>query len=221
MPAAYGDDLAYIHHVGYAGFAEERAPELIALLREARAKSIVELGCGTGLATRLLTKAGFTVLGIDSSPAMLKLARKTAPKAKFRRGSFTQAVPRADAIVAVGEVFNYGRHDLGPVFRRLRKATRMLAFDFAGPGRVAQEASRTFRTGRDWAVLVKRTVDGNRLTREITSFVKHGSHYRRSEETHEQTLYNPAAMLTLLRRAGFKPYLTGALAPGHYAVTAL
>ena len=221
MPAAYGDDLAYIHHVGYAGFAEERAAELIRLLRQARAKKIVELGCGTGVATKLLTKAGFEVLGIEPSAAMLKLAKKTAPKARLRRGSFTEAVPAADAIVAVGEVFNYGRHDLGPVFNRLRKSTRLLAFDFAGPGRVSLDASRTFRTGADWAVLVKRTIDGTRLTRHITSFVKRGSGYRRSEETHEQTLYSPGAMLTLLRKAGFKPNLTGALAPGHYAVTAL
>ena len=221
MPPAYGEDLAYIHHVGFSAFADEQAPKLVELLREARARTVVELGCGSGAATRHFTRAGFSVTAIDSSPAMLKLAKKTAPKAKFLKGTFQQATPKADAVVAVGEVFNYGTAKLLPVFKRLRKTTRMLMFDFAGPGRTPQETTRSFRSGSDWAVLVKRVTDGPRLTRHITSFVKRGALYRRREETHVQTLYNPASMLALLENAGFTPYLTGALAPGHYAVTAL
>lgn len=183
-------------------------------------KTVIELGCGSGIATRHLTRAGFETTAIDPSPAMLALAKRNAPKASFRRGTVQQPTPKADAIVAVGEVFNYVRTSLLPIFKRLRKATPLLAFDFAGPGRVSDTTTRSFRTGSDWAVLVKRTLDEDRLTRHITSFVKHGATYRRTEETHTQTLYSPAAMLKLLRRAGFKPTLTGALAPGHYAVTA-
>ena len=37
---------------------------------------IAELGCGTGTMTELLSKAGYDMIGIDNSPAMLDLANK-------------------------------------------------------------------------------------------------------------------------------------------------
>ncbi len=218
--ALYGDDLAYIHHSGYGFFAEAQAPKLAALLHQHHVKTVVELGCGSGIVARHLTRAGFRVTGIDASPAMIKLAKKVAPKATLKVGSFTAAPPKADAVVAVGEVFNYGSANLLPVFRRIRKAARVLAFDFAGPGRAEQKTSKSFTLGRDWAVLVKRKESGNRLTRRITSFVKRGAGYRRSDEEHVVTLYAPKAMLGLLKKAGFQPQLRAAHAPGHYAVVA-
>jgi SAM-dependent methyltransferase len=219
--AIYGDDLAYIHHHGYGFFAEAEAPRLAALLKQHHARTVVELGCGSGIVARHLTQAGFAVTGIDASPAMIRLARRVAPKAKFAVGSFTKAPPRADAVIAVGEVFNYGRGDLLPVFRRIRKATRLFTFDFAGPGRAGGHGtSKSFTLAPDWAVLVKRKEAGNHLTRRITSFVKRGNSYRRSDEEHVVTLYTPAAMLRLLAKAGFKPRLRAAHAPGHYAVLA-
>lgn len=219
--AFYGDDLAYIHHHGHAFFAEAQAPRLVTLLKQHGVKTVVELGCGSGVVTKQLTKAGFHVTGIDTSPAMIRLAKKVAPKAKLKVGSFSAAPPPADAVVAVGEVFNYGTADLLPVFRRIRRATQLLAFDFLGPGRYEQKTTKTFRMGRDWAVLVKRREEGNRLTRRITSFVKRGAGYRRSDEEHVVTLYSPRAMLTLLKKAGFSPHLRAAHGPGHYAVVAV
>jgi SAM-dependent methyltransferase len=218
--AIYGDDLAYIHHHGYGFFAEAQAPRLAALLKQHDVKTVVELGCGSGIVARHLTRAGFQVTGIDASPAMIRLAKRVAPKARFRVGSFSDRVPKADAIIAVGEVFNYGRTGLLPVFKRLRKAAGLLTFDFAGPGRAQHGSSKTFHLAPDWAVLLKRKEDGDVLTRRITSFVKRGKTWRRSDEEHVITLYTPAAMLALLRKAGFQASLRAAHAPGHYAVLA-
>lgn len=218
--ALYGDDLAYIHHHGYGFFAQGEAPKLAALLKQHHVKSVLELGCGSGIVAKHLTRAGFDVAGIDASPAMIRMARRNAPKAKLKVGSWAGPLPKADAVIAVGEVFNYGAAALLPVFRRIRKAARLLAFDFAGPGRAEQKTSKSFSLGRDWAVLVKRKEDGHRLTRRITSFVKRGAGYRRSDEEHVVTLYSPKAMLALLKKAGFTPRLRAAHAPGHYAVLA-
>jgi trans-aconitate 2-methyltransferase len=48
-------------------------------------RHIVDLGCGSGLSTELLTARwpGAAVVGIDSSPAMLEKARERSRKARF------------------------------------------------------------------------------------------------------------------------------------------
>jgi 2-polyprenyl-3-methyl-5-hydroxy-6-metoxy-1,4-benzoquinol methylase len=82
-PPAYNEDLAYIHDVGYGGFAEGAAPGVLRILREAGIGDglVVDLGCGSGIWARHLTDAGYEVVGVDISPAMIRLARKRAPTA--------------------------------------------------------------------------------------------------------------------------------------------
>src|SRR5262245_42108156 len=115
----YGTDLAYIHHVGFAGFARAAAPGLLRILRRHRVHgTVVDLGCGSGVWAGALSDAGYDVVGIDLSPAMVRLARRTAPKALFRRGSlFGAAIPRCGAVTAIGECLNYGT-DSSAVGRR-------------------------------------------------------------------------------------------------------
>ncbi|HEY1905667.1 MAG TPA: methyltransferase domain-containing protein [Myxococcaceae bacterium] len=42
-----------------------------------------DVGCASGLPARTLLKAGFDVVGVDASPAMIALARVHAPGARF------------------------------------------------------------------------------------------------------------------------------------------
>ncbi len=86
----YKDDLAYIHDVGFGDFAKNAAPELLAVLRQRGLTGglVVDLGCGSGLWAEELTAAGYDVLGVDISPAMIEIARRRAPRARFEVGSF-------------------------------------------------------------------------------------------------------------------------------------
>ena len=209
---AYDEDLAYIHDQGYAEIAAAAAAAVLEAL-PARA-SIVELGCGSGVTAARLTEAGHEVLGIDQSPALIALARRRAPRAGFRVGSFvTEPIPECDAVLAVGEVFNYlfdegnTRAALPVWFARIHGALRpggMLVFDLVAPGAVPGRRSRTWRTGPDWAVLAENEEEGDLLTRSITCFRRRGAGYRRSEEVHRQRLYLPAEILALLRATGFR-----------------
>jgi SAM-dependent methyltransferase len=106
MPG-YGEDLAAIHAAGFTGPARAAAAELLRRLE--RPSLVVELGCGDGTAARLLTDAGHEVVGIDSSPALIDRARRQAPRAVLRVGSFVDAeLPGGvDAVLAVGEVLGY------------------------------------------------------------------------------------------------------------------
>jgi SAM-dependent methyltransferase len=219
--AAYPEDLAYIHHVGFGGFARAEARRLTTLLKGR--KRIVELGCGGGTVARALTERGHEVLGIDASSAFIRLAKRTAPKAKFRVGSFTGQIPPADAVIAIGEVFNYGRHALLPVFRRIHGALPkggLFIFDFAGPGRGGRETTRGWWAGHDWAILQVRSEKNRLLTRTMTLFRKVGRTYRRSDETHEQTLYTPRQMRALLKAAGFTVRMRPPHTRSYYALIA-
>src|SRR4051794_11919277 len=110
MAGSYAEDLAYIHHVGFGDFARKTGPWLVKTLRERgiAGSLIVEIGCGTGITSRELVSAGYSVLGVDNSAAMLKIARSFAPKVKFRRMSWTKfEIPSCEAVTAIGEVLGY------------------------------------------------------------------------------------------------------------------
>lgn len=57
---------------------------------------LLDLACGTGELAALAVRAGCEVTGIDSSPAMLEAARRTAPGARFVEADLG-ALPFPDA----------------------------------------------------------------------------------------------------------------------------
>src|SRR5581483_280221 len=74
--------------------------------------SILEIGCGSGRVTELLASAGATVVGIDLSPELLRLARERLA----RRGNVRLLIEdmralalrcRFDAIVAPDDPFSH------------------------------------------------------------------------------------------------------------------
>jgi len=216
MPA-YQDDLSYVHHVGFGGLANGAAPGLLALLQEAgiREGLVVDLGCGSGLWVRELTEAGYEALGIDSSAAMIELARAVAPKARFVVASlFDVELPPCDAVTALGEPFSYipegmdAPPPLTDLFERVAQALRpggLFLFDLVVRSRQRPMTYRTWAEGQDWAVLVEVAEDlpASRLTREIVTFRQVGETWRRSHETHRVASYDRAGIERDLRRAGF------------------
>ncbi len=219
MSGWYGEDLAYIHDVGHADFALGTAPGIKGMLERSgiREGLIVDLGCGTGLLARSLIDAGYDVLGIDISEAMIEIARERAPEAEFRVGSlFEVGIPPCEAVTAISEVLNYlfdpENEDLGlgRVFRRVHDSLApggVFVFDVLGPGQV-QPGTRAkgFSVGEDWAVLTEREEDAERGTmeRRIVSFRKAGEGYRRIDEVHRVRLYDPSELAAELERAGFR-----------------
>src|SRR5689334_25411549 len=92
LPDAYQDDLAYVHDVGFGDFARSAAPGLLTILSQAGITSglVIDLGCGSGIWARELSAAGYDVLGIDISPAMIALAQTRVPQGEFRAASFLE-----------------------------------------------------------------------------------------------------------------------------------
>ncbi len=179
----------------------------------------MELGCGSGILARELTRAGFEVLGFDASPAMIALAREHGGHARFEVGAFDAVdIPPCAAIVAMGEVLNYGTLE---GVRKLiaNAASRLLVFDVAESGAFPPyDESRV--EGVDWSVIAIKESDGRHLTRRVLTFRAHGETMRRTEEVHTLELYERVAMKALLREHGFRvqvrrSYGTRRLPKGH------
>ena len=210
----YRADLALVHDRGFRFHAERCAPGVLALLEPVRERGglVLEVGAGTGQLTRHLVAAGHRVVATDASPAMLELARATAPGADLRLLTLPDdPLPEADAIVGIGHPLSYVA-DADGVRRGLVAMARALQ-----PGGVllldlldlrfaeARRGDPPFaRVGDDWAIVTRFDVPApDRFVRDITTFVRapEGT-WRRADERHENVLVDASKLPGLLAAEG-------------------
>lgn len=211
----YGEDLALVHHRGFAFHADGCAPGILALLQPVRDRGgvVLELGCGSGHLTRHLVAAGHRVIASDASPAMLDLVAKNVPDVEeVRRLSLPDdPLPAADAVVSVGHALNY-LPDEAAIERALRAiATALrphgvLAVDLCDLrwAEVRRGESGLGRAGDDWAIVSEFSVPApNRYVRDMVTFVRNedGS-WRRSDERHDNVLLDTSGVPGLLADHG-------------------
>src|SRR4051812_44313892 len=219
MADYYQEDLAFIHDVGYGEFARQAAAGLFDIFNRYGIHNglVVDLGCGSGLWAEQLVERGYDVLGIDISAAMIRLARRRVPQARFRVASlFQAAIPPCNAVTSLGECISYlfdtGNNDraLKQLFRRIYDQLApggVFIFDVMEPGELGGATSvRSFSEGEGWVTLIEKKEDRRQqtLTRRITTFRKVGGGYRRAEEVHRVRLYEASALAAELRRTGFR-----------------
>lgn len=211
----YRRDLALVHHRGFGFHADACAPGILALLAPVRERDglVVEVGCGSGLLTRHLLDAGHRVCATDASPAMLELARQTAPDAEDMRlvRLPDDPIPGADAIVSVGHALNYlpDEAQIDCALIAAAEALRpdgVLAIDLCDLewGRTRREAPNLGWARDDWAIITEFSVPTpNQFVREMTTFVRNedGS-WRRDHERHDNTLIDTALVPALLKDHG-------------------
>jgi len=100
----YRRDLALVHDRGYGFHADACAPGILDLLAPLRARDglVLQFGCGSGLLTEHLLRAGHRVVATDASPAMLAIAgeRLRGRAVELRRLTLPEdPLPSADAVV--------------------------------------------------------------------------------------------------------------------------
>ena len=219
----YDTDLAYIHDSGFGDFARKSAPGVLKIIAQCADSSriVVDLGCGSGIWARFLADAGYQVLGIDISAAMIEMARQCVPQGTFHVGSFVDAaIPACRSVTALGEVFNYlfdPKNSLATLRQVCQKVFDSLIsggvfiFDLAEPGR-CRGKTQAFFEGSDWTCLVEFQHDEARqqLTRRIVTFRKTGDTWRRHEETHRQRLYESRTVDEMLKSVGFQVEIVSA-----------
>lgn len=217
--APYEADLARLHHAHFGDVAQGAAELLVGRLSDAGISTgtIVELACGSGISSRILSDAGYTVVGVEMSGAMLKLAREEAPSCRFVRGSlWSFPLPSCVAVTAVGEAFCYASDADVPDLRALRKRLEeiraclvdggVLLFDVAGPGRSGLDGRRHASREHSGSFLwldEREDASSSTLVRTIDTFVPVGNLHRHQRETHRLSLFDPVATEEALAGAGF------------------
>ncbi|MGP1372732.1 MAG: methyltransferase domain-containing protein [Almyronema sp.] len=215
---AYREDLAYIHDVGFDRYVLQSIPEILTILKSVQVPGdwVLDLGCGSGLSTQALVAAGYKVMGVDISAAMIAIARQRVPQATFKVDSLFKVELRpCRAAIAIGECLNYcfdpdnDAQTLQDFFRRVYAALcaeGFLIFDLleANPPAETQPV-QGFREGEDWLVLFEKIQNQAQtlLKRRIITFRQVGEAYRRDEEIHYQRLYPSSAIKDWLAAAGF------------------
>src|SRR3989344_7270142 len=58
-------------------------PAVLSFLKKVKGKKIIDIGCGSGIYTRILKKKGAKVVGIDISQTLFEIAKKEVKNVEF------------------------------------------------------------------------------------------------------------------------------------------
>lgn len=215
-PVLYDEDLAFIHARGFGELAAAAVAALIPRLRARAVRRVVDVGCGAGVSTRALVDAGFDTFALEPSRALLEVARRAAPGARFEQGSaYEVALEACDAVLAIGEVLSYHApsddaeariQSFFDVARRALSTGGLLIFDLIETGQPSL-TTRAWKAGDEWAVLSASNEDVGKetLVREIQTFrYLEGGLYRRHAEMHHVRVFARGAVTAWLEQAGFE-----------------
>ena len=181
--------------------------------------SILDLGCGTGNHALILAKRGYRVTGIDSSPAMLRVARRKAQgrpnlafvRADMRRlnlsrtfdaaicmdGAFTHLLTNRDLLSHLREV----RRHLVPGGVYVFEFAQALKIETEGPGWIYHEGPVRIIWLYDLAFDRRRHL----LTAENRFFAFDGERVRRTfVNSYSTRVTSVPALRGLLARAGLR-----------------
>ncbi len=206
----YGDALARVHADGFEGAALKALPALLARLKKAPPGPLLELGSGAGGLLAALLGAGFTVQGLEPSPAFRRLARARQGALPLRAGT-AEAAPKGPwaAILAIGEVLNYCAPDgaFEPWPEKLARLGSLLVpggvllFDLMVQGPEPLTGAG-WREDEHWLVTHRFSERRGRVRREICTFLRRGKSWMRQDEVHEVVMPTVPQLERALTRAG-------------------
>ena len=187
-----------------------------------QARSILDLGCGTGSHALPLARRGYDVVGVDRSEAMLCRARKKAASldrpAAFELGDIREArLDRLfDAVIVLFAVLGYQatNDDALAVLRTARAhldTGGLIFFDvWYGPAVLRERPSQRINvldTNQGRVLRVSQgELDVRRQTCRVSFHLWHlagGSLAAETEETHTMRFFFPLEVELLLSAAGF------------------
>ena len=198
---------------------EKRADFLEKLLRRSAipVRLVLDLACGTGTMTWLLTQRGYEVIGVDGSEEMLAAAMSKSGQAAGIPPVFLhQSMPRldlygtVDAAICCLDSLNYltDPRDVQRTLRRLHlfiSPGGLLTFDVRLPERLAALDGQVFLDETEDTYCVWRTEYCRGLCTyymDLFTLAEDGS-WDRSFELHRQRGYSVEQLTQWLEEAGF------------------
>jgi SAM-dependent methyltransferase len=190
------------------------------LLAAARAHGVrgtvlVDVACGTGNSTiPWARRRGWTVVGVDRSAAMLRVARGKSKAVRWIRQELTEFDPgvRADFVTCHFDALNHilEERDLRRVFGRVRAALRpggLFQFDLNTVHSLRWLAPREklFHAGPHWFAAFNAFDEKSGVaTFNQMWFVKRGRSFERRLVTVHERAFAETAIKTMLDRAGLR-----------------
>lgn len=173
----------------------------------------VDLGCGSGTLTRLLSRQKLDMIGIDASSAMLSCAmEKNEGNLLFLQQQLADIdlYGTADLFVSTLDCINY-LTDFSQVeqcFQRVSLFSNpgaLFVFDFNTLYKYQQLNAKNYVYENDNVYLVwENEFNGKLIHYNLTFFEKSGELYRRVSEQQQQRYYQPEQICDSLRKNGFK-----------------
>jgi SAM-dependent methyltransferase len=101
-------DLADLYHRYRPTYPATLLDWIVGLAKLAPAAVVADIGCGTGISTRLLAERGFDVIGIDPNESMMARAGRTAG-VRYRTGeaAATGLPDQSVDLVTAGQAFHW------------------------------------------------------------------------------------------------------------------
>lgn len=212
--------------VGQSRFSRRMAQFTVGLLERLALPQgrILDLACGTGEAALHLAQAGYDVVGVDASAAMLERARQKTTEAGLSIPFLHQDMRsfEVDGLVDVVTCFydslNYLLHP-----EELQEVCNRVASALAPGGLLVCDLNTAVGLARDWSGQVYLEVDKEGIIGihrtcydeethisevHLTYLVRHGETWERFDELHAQRGYARAEVETVLDRAGLGVFLT-------------
>ena len=179
-------------------------------------KLLLDLCCGTGTLTDVLSRRGYEMIAVDSSVEMLMEAQsksaglETPPLFLCQDAAALDLYGTVDAAVCSLDGMNYiPPEDLPEVFRRLRLFVRpggLLIFDIRTPEFLRSLDGDVFVDEQEDVLCLWRADLEEALPAIIYGmdiFSRQGRLWQRESEEHVEYAHEPAALQTLLEQAGF------------------
>jgi trans-aconitate 2-methyltransferase len=204
----------------YLSFAAERtqpAVDLIARLPDRAPKRVVDLGCGPGNSTSLLRHAfpAAELTGIDSSPAMIAVARQACPSAQFMEADAGSWLPPPETdLVFSNALFQWLPERDDAMKRILQSLGSGSAFALQMPDNLDEPCHSLMRevaADGPWrAKLISAVQARRKLGDELHHyelFASLSQHLQIWRTTYVHALDNHEAIAKMLSTTGLKPFL--------------
>ena len=222
---AYHAGFARIYNLRWGGFAQQVAPMLRRFYEDSPLclanQTVLDLCCGTGQLAAIFLAAGYTVIGLDSSEAMLMYARENnlpyvvSGQARFIQGdaSHFQLEPPVGLVVSTYDALNHLQDAealkscFECVFPVLEEGG-IFIFDLNTKAGLRRWNGINLDDSSEDLLLLTRGIfeeTGGKAWTKITGFVKEENGlYSRFEETAYNTVFELDWVKTALLETGWK-----------------
>jgi SAM-dependent methyltransferase len=221
---AYNASFARIYNMRWAAFAQQIAPRIQAYYESTplgqKNRDLFDLCCGVGHLAQYFLDQGYSVTGLDLSPAMLQYARENnapyivAGQARFIEGdaanfeldqTFGLAVSTFDALNHLPD-FNALKNSFLSVYPVLLPGGQFI-FDLNTRKGLRRWSSVSVEDSEDMMLVIRGVFDesAGRGTMYVSGFIPAADGlYERFEETAYNTLFDLQSVKEALQETGFR-----------------